>query len=76
MVMEFANIVVVASVLGVVAGVFIVKLILENFAYRADIGATVYIVAVLAAVGIAVATVSYQAIKSAKSNPVNSLRAE
>lgn len=76
MVMEFANIVIVASVLGVVAGVFIVKLILENFAYRADVGVTVYIVAVLAAVGIAVVTVSYQAIKSAKSNPVNSLRAE
>jgi putative ABC transport system permease protein len=76
MVIEFANVVVVASVLGVVGGVFIVKLILENFAYRAEIGISIYITAVVAAIGIAVVTVSYQAIKSAKSNPVNSLRSE
>ena len=76
MVIEFANVVVVASVLGVVGGVFIVKLILENFAYRAEIGVSIYLIAVVAAIGIAVVTVSYQAIKSAKSNPVNSLRSE
>lgn len=76
MVMEFAHIVSMASVLGVVIGVLLVRLILENFAYRVDIGVPVYLAAVLAALGIAVVTVSYQAIKSAKSNPVNSLRAE
>lgn len=76
MVLEFANVVVVASVLGVVVGVFIVRLILENFAYRADVGVSVYIIAVIAAITIAVVTVSYQAIRSAKANPVNSLRAE
>lgn len=76
MVLEFANIVVVASLLGVVAGVFIVRAIMENFAYRAEIGVTIYAVAVIAAVAIAVVTVSYQAVKSAKANPVNSLRSE
>ncbi len=76
MVMEFANIVVVASILGVVVGILIVKLILENFAYRVEIGAGVYAIAVLSAVGIAVVTVSYQAIRSAKANPVTSLRAD
>lgn len=76
MVLEFANIVIVASFLGVVAGVFIVRLIMQNFAYQAEVGVSIYMVAVLAAVGIAVVTVSYQAIRSAKSNPVNSLRAE
>lgn len=76
MVMEFANIVVVASFLGVVIGVLLVKLILENFAYRVEIGVGVYAVAVLAAVGIAVVTVSYQAIRSARVNPVTSLRAD
>lgn len=76
MVVEFANIVVVASLLGVGVGYYVVKLILENFAYRTDIGAGVYILAVTAAVAIAVVTVSYQALKSAGTNPVNSLKVE
>lgn len=76
MVLEFANIVVVASLLGVGVGVFIVRAIMENFVYRAEVGATIYGLAVVAAIGIAVFTVSYQAIKSAKANPVNSLRSE
>lgn len=76
MVLEFANVVVVASFIGVGIGIFIVRMILENFAYRADIGVSVYVLAVLAAIAIAIATVSYQAIRSAKGNPVNSLRSE
>lgn len=76
MVVEFANIVIVASLIGVGAGYFVVKLILQNFAYQTEIGAGVYIIAVLAAISIAVFTVSYQAIKSARTNPVNSLRLE
>ncbi|MBL7846041.1 MAG: ABC transporter permease [Cyclobacteriaceae bacterium] len=76
MVVEFANIVILASLVGVAAGYYEVKLILQNFAYRTEVGLEVYALAVIAAISIAVITVSYQAIKSAKSNPVNSLRAE
>ncbi len=76
MVVEFANIVILASVIGVVAGYYVVKLVLQNFAYQTEIGVGVYAIAVIAAIAIAVFTVSYQAIKSARTNPVNSLRAE
>lgn len=76
MIVEFANIVVIAALLGVGVGYYVVKLILENFAYRVDIGAGVYLAAVIAAIVIAVTTVSYQALKSAGTNPVNSLKVE
>jgi putative ABC transport system permease protein len=47
---------------------------LQDFAYRTGIGADVFLIAGLLALGIALATVSYQAIRAALSNPVNSLR--
>jgi putative ABC transport system permease protein len=49
---------------------------LLNFSYRLDIHWWVFIIAGIAALLIALATVSLQAIKAALSNPVNSLRTE
>ena len=49
---------------------------LEDFAYRIEIGAGVFLLAGLAALVIALATVSWQSIKAAIANPVNSLRDE
>ena len=46
------------------------------FAYRINIGWWVFVVAGLAAVMVAMLTISFQAIKAAVSNPVNSLRTE
>jgi len=49
---------------------------LEDFAYRINIQWWVFIVAGIAALFIALATVSFQAIKAALANPVKSLRTE
>ena len=49
---------------------------LKEFAFRIDIGWTVFVVAATAALLIAVLTVSVQAIRAAISNPVKSLRSE
>lgn len=49
---------------------------LEDFAYRTTISWWVFVLASLAAIAIALATVSYQAIKAARMNPVKNLRAE
>jgi putative ABC transport system permease protein len=49
---------------------------LQNFAYRTSIGVVVFILAALLALAIALATVSYQAIKAALANPVETLRYE
>ena len=49
---------------------------LQNFAYRIDISWWVFAIAGLAALVIALLTVSFQAIKAAVANPVKSLRTE
>jgi len=49
---------------------------LENFAYRIEITGWMFLIAGLIAVVIALATISFQAIKAAITNPVKSLRTE
>ena len=49
---------------------------LNGFAYKINIGATVFIVAFIAILLITLITVGYQAIKAALANPVKSLRTE
>jgi putative ABC transport system permease protein len=49
---------------------------LQDFAYRINIGWTVFAIAAITAILIALITVSFQAIKAAVANPVKSLRTE
>jgi putative ABC transport system permease protein len=49
---------------------------LQDFAYRINIDWLVFVSAGLAAILIALITVSFQAIKAAMANPVASLRSE
>jgi putative ABC transport system permease protein len=49
---------------------------LQDFAYRIDISWWIFLLAGVLAVTIAIATVSFQAIKAALMNPVKSLRTE
>jgi putative ABC transport system permease protein len=49
---------------------------LENYAYHIDVQWWFFVVAGILAIGIALLTVSYQAIKAAIANPVKSLRTE
>jgi putative ABC transport system permease protein len=49
---------------------------LQNFIYRIDIGLEVFLVSAGLALAIALLTVSFQSLKSATSNPVDSLRYE
>ncbi|HTR31731.1 MAG TPA: FtsX-like permease family protein, partial [Puia sp.] len=49
---------------------------LEDFAYRVPISWWIYAMAGIAAIGIALVTVSFQAIRAASANPVDSLRSE
>ena len=49
---------------------------LEEFAYRIDLGVGVFVVGGVLAMGIAMGTVSYQAAKAARANPVDALRYE
>lgn len=49
---------------------------LEDFAYRADLSWWIFAIAGVGAIAIALLTVSFQAIRAALANPVNSLRSE
>ena len=49
---------------------------LNEFAYRIDIGIVVFLVSGLLAFFIMMAVIGYHAVKAARVNPVNSLRAE
>jgi putative ABC transport system permease protein len=49
---------------------------LQNYAYKINLGVTYFITAGIIALGISILTISYLAIRTARSNPVNSLRYE
>jgi putative ABC transport system permease protein len=49
---------------------------LHNFAYRINIGLGIFLLSGMMALVIALMTVSYQTIKAAMANPVDSLRYE
>jgi ABC-type antimicrobial peptide transport system permease subunit len=49
---------------------------LSQFAYRIDLTAWTFIIAILLSLAVAMITVSFQSVKAALANPVNSLRTE
>lgn len=73
---EFAALVLVAYVLATPVVYFVMHRWLDNFAYRIGMGPGVFFLAGVVALTIALLTVSYQSIRAALSNPVDSLRYE
>jgi putative ABC transport system permease protein len=49
---------------------------LENFAYRIDIKISFFIISTVIAIGIALLTMSFQAVKAAVADPVEALKYE
>lgn len=73
---EFTKLVVIAFVPAALAGWYIADQWLEGFAYRIDVDPFILIASGLSAIIIAWLTVSYQSVKTASTNPVDSLRYE
>jgi putative ABC transport system permease protein len=73
---DFIMLVVIAIVIAAPLAYFIMHRWLQDFAYRTNISLLIFIAAGLLAVMIALATISFQAIKAAIANPVKSLRTE
>jgi putative ABC transport system permease protein len=73
---EFTKWVIVANVIAWPAAFFGMRQWLQNFAYRVPIGAWPFILSASLALVVALITVGYQAVRSALSNPVESLRYE
>ncbi len=73
---DFLKLVLIAVVIASPMAYFILNRWLEDFAYRVNISPLVFIIAATTTFLIALLTVTYQAIKAATANPVESLRYE
>lgn len=73
---DFMILVMIAFVLGIPAGYYLMDQWLQGFAYRTDITVMVFVAAGLISVLIAGVTVSLESFRAAKANPVKSLRSE
>lgn len=73
---EFTRLILVAIIPALALGWYVTDWWLADFSYRMNISPVIFIVSGLAAIVLAWITVVYQALKAAKSNPVDSLRYE
>jgi putative ABC transport system permease protein len=73
---DFLSLVGVANLIAWPAAYFIMNKWLQNFTYRIDMGLWIFALAAVMALFIALVTISFQTIKAATSNPVDSLRYE
>jgi len=74
--MDFIKLVIIAIVIAIPVSWYVMNKWLQDFAYKINIGWTVFVSAGFIAVGIAVVTISFQSIKAAIANPIKSLRTE
>jgi putative ABC transport system permease protein len=73
---DFLKLVGIGFVIAAPIGWFVMNSWLQDFAYRIEIDLWVFIISGGAAILVAFATVSWQSIKAALANPVNSLKSE
>jgi putative ABC transport system permease protein len=73
---DFLKLVGIAAVVGSLASYYAMSMWLQSFAYRMSIGIAIFVLSTLIALGIAMLTVSYQSVRVATGNPVDSLKYE
>jgi len=73
---DFIKLVIIAILIASPIAWWIMDKWLQDYSYRIQIQWYYFVIAGLMAILISMATISYQAIKAALSNPVNSLRNE
>jgi putative ABC transport system permease protein len=73
---DFIWLVLIACVVSAPLSYYLMSNWLEKFAYHTEISMWVFVATGIGAIAITLITVSYQAIKAAMANPVNSLKAE
>ena len=73
---DFVKLVIIAFVIAAPLAWYFMNKWLQDFEYRIQVNWTVFAIAAMIALFIAVATISFQAIKAALANPVKNLRTE
>jgi putative ABC transport system permease protein len=73
---DFVKLVLIANMVAWPVAYYIMNRWLQNFAYRTDLGMGIFVLGGVLALAIALVTVTYQAMKAARANPVDALRYE
>ncbi len=73
---DFVKLVAIAFIIAVPIGWIVMDNWLNNFAYQTHLGMSVFVIAGVLALLLSVTTISWQAIRAALTNPVDSLRNE
>ena len=73
---EFVGLVIIACLIAIPVAWYFLNQWLQNYSYRMEISAWIFIAAIAGSLIITLLTVSFQAIKAAVANPVKSLRTE
>ena len=68
--------VIISCVVAMPVGWYFTKMWLTRFEYRTEVSWWVFVITCLLAVVVTLLTVSYQSIRAARMNPVNSLRTD
>jgi len=76
LVIDFVKLVLVAGLIAIPFGYYLVDEWLTDFAFRTEINAIPFVLAIVGAIGLAIITVSFQAIKVSVENPVKALKTE
>ncbi|MBC8769652.1 ABC transporter permease [Arenibacter sp. BSSL-BM3] len=74
--LDFLKLIVIAILIAIPIGWYMMNRWLEDFAYKVDIGWEIFLSAGMIAMAVAVATISYQSIGAALIKPLKSLRTE
>jgi ABC-type antimicrobial peptide transport system permease subunit len=73
---EFTVLVIVGFLIAAPIAYYMMKSWLQNFVFRIDINAGVFIIAIIGSISIAWITIGYKSLKAALRNPVDSLKTE
>ncbi|MGK7369792.1 MAG: ABC transporter permease, partial [Candidatus Halalkalibacterium sp. M3_1C_030] len=73
---EFLKLTGIAFLLAVPVAWYVIQSWLQNFAYRIEIGFTVFIITAAATAVVVLITISWQTLKAAFMNPVESIKTE
>ena len=73
---DFIRLIGLSFLIAIPIGWYAMNTWLQEFAYKIHLGPSIFIGAIVVAIVIAILTVSYKSVKTALTNPVNSLRSE
>ena len=73
---EFTKLVLISFFISIPMSLYLMSNWLESFAYRIELGISVFVLSGILALFIALATISYQSLSAAMTNPIKNLRSE